>query len=316
MTEGERFLSRLTEAQKEAVERSMWSYEKTAVVSVTKFCNQSCSCCLAQKSRVRERIDFDAVDPLLRSLQGNGWTLEISGGEPMTVDGIVSWLNEVSMRGNIMLLTNGYRMSEIEHILNPDIGVQITWHSTQKKIDDFYYKSTREKTEYVYVAHPAKMHSGQMEKDLKDWKERTDKKLHITFFEGVHEGKYYDMRDSIYESLDPEYAAHLAYGGKNIQIEANGAVYHDYDFSKPVGFVPDYQASQAESAKWISYLDCIAANEGCKCEYAEDMTDRREPSGKEWTVAKLHSKILLKRNEERDAVMKGCGLRAIRGGML
>jgi len=236
---------------------------KNAAISITNHCNLMCGYCIAKINNSNDRItiDFNRALDLAKLFGNRGWSIEITGGEPFMVDGVIDLLNEMSKHCNLVVLTNGYNLEKNEYRLNPNIGIICTWHSDMQKIENFFHSSERENTIYKYVCSPWNLKNGRYEKDAENAR-LFNGKLYAHSFEGVYEGKIYYPDDVVYKIIYEDkrfgnsYMPFHQIKKKNLIISF-GYVYANYDFDNIICNIEDIDIEQVEQIEALSYIECV-----------------------------------------------------------
>ncbi len=233
----------------------IWEYDKACIVSLCKFCNNSCPYCIAQYSLDdKTQLDLITVLPLLAELGQNGWTMEITGGEPTLAKGFLRFINLLSEQANILLLTNGTTLRQIIPQIPAKVKILSTWHSLQRKIEEYPFELERENLEHQYIVHPHIIATGKIIKDMREF-ERFAIKPVLGFFEGIYKDKLYSCNSDIYDEYDATFAYHLTIPRKNLNIEQTGYIYKNYEMSEIIGNVYDFGLEKAETIPSLSYYE-------------------------------------------------------------
>jgi len=212
----------------------IWEFDKAVVVETTRRCPYRCSYCIARMNEnATDDFELDCnikkAIPFLKKFGEAGWTLEFTGGESFIHPDAVAVMNELAETCHVIVLSNGHYLKDIEHKLDERVSLLVTWHPTQIEFEDFYWDCEREKTEYLYLVHPASIENGIVEQHFAMF-ENLAKKPFIGFFKGSWNGCQYNYRSEIYKQFPQAFAEHLEKPRQMIFVDIQGRVHSHYSF--------------------------------------------------------------------------------------
>ena len=227
--------------------------KKIADICLTSSCNYNCKYCLLGKWHRNAKKNsesgntYDINGPVLdynRLLNYidkylNGYTIQITGGEPTILPGIELFIKELK-RKNIIINTNGSRFKEVCDFEN--VIWRTSYHKTQTTQNEFIENVKTKKNVYInYVLHPENIMNKTFFEDYK-FLQSLEIPFDVSGFEGIYNGKSYRFFDPIYHDYI-DYNV-LSERFEMIVIKPNGKVYPCHGYLKddePIGDV--YTAS-------------------------------------------------------------------------
>lgn len=223
----------------------------TADISLVNSCNFSCDYCKSGSKSVRENSPYGAYDiespvldfaPLIKFTHTylDGYVLQITGGEPLTVAGIEYLLNDLAKTNKIILCTNGALLRQKLPRIDDRVFFRISLHPDQRELSTFSEQLRGiPKDRYMvnYMAHPRHISTGKVFgyiEYLKDF----GCNFEVTPFEGLYLDKSYRLFDPIYEGIRTPPV--IMGSNKILVIQPNGRVFPCHgvlDHTKPIGDV-------------------------------------------------------------------------------
>jgi organic radical activating enzyme len=248
---------------------------KIADISLLNSCNFSCDYCKSGSKPVRQNSAFGAYDiesplldfaPLIRFVRTylDGYILQITGGEPLTVAGIEYLINALAETNKIILCTNGALLKQKIGRIDNGVFFRVSLHPEQRELSAFSEQLDGiPKDRYMvnYMAHPRHIRTGKVFGYV-EYLEDFGCNFEVTPFEGMYLDKLYRLFDPIYEGIR---TPPVMMGKQQIAvIQPNGRVFPCHgvlDHDKPIG---DVYANVLDAEKVCSHR-CRMPNDESLC---------------------------------------------------
>lgn len=186
---------------------------KIAELSLTNICNFSCDYCKSEASHIRDirgkGWDFAGaiVDfaPWLKFVREHlhGYILLVTGGEPLIVQGIAQFVNDLSETNHVIVTTNGSSLGAVYPRINPNVKFRISLHPEQRTPAPFLNSIQHlEKSNILvnYVLHPRHIECGKYFEYI-SLLSSSRIPFEVTNFDGMYKGEAFHNLHPIYEGL-------------------------------------------------------------------------------------------------------------------
>jgi organic radical activating enzyme len=186
-------------------------------VSLLNSCNYNCDYCGSGSLQTRCNnpeakaydisspvIDYEALISFTRK-HLDGWILQITGGEPLTLPGIEYLLSELAQTNKLVLCTNGSMLPRKPKLLKlpkDKVFFRVSVHPEQRKVSNLF-KDVQGVVDsghgilLNYMVHPRHITSNMYDETAKALQESRIP-FELTPFEGIFEGQGYKLFDKIY----------------------------------------------------------------------------------------------------------------------
>lgn len=183
---------------------------KICDISILNSCNFHCDYCASgAKSAKKESelvysinspvLDFQPLIDFVRThLQG--FVLQVTGGEPLTVAGVEFLINELTKTNFVVIATNG---ELLPRKYMPNVFYRIGFHPEQRDLEIFkniMQNIPKEQALINYVLHPRHLENGKAGEYI-EFLLGLNKHYEITAFEGEYKGNGVRLFDPMYSGI-------------------------------------------------------------------------------------------------------------------
>lgn len=219
-----------------------------AELSLTNICNFACSYCTSEASYIRARkgknwsyagpvVDFS---PWLKFIQTHlaGYIILVTGGEPLIVQNIAEFLNDVSTTNGVFVNTNGANLQSILPLISESVKFRVSLHPDSRRLSEFRAVVSGLATDRVlinYMAHPSHLDS-RVYFECVEFLKGLGKPYEVTAFEGSFAGRQLSCTDQFYFGLTTTRVT-MAQEFKKICIHPDGRVFPCHGETAQIGDV-------------------------------------------------------------------------------
>jgi hypothetical protein len=220
---------------------------KLAELAITNQCNYTCDYCKSEASHLKDRFrkGWDFAGPIVDfapwllfvKLHLKDYIIQVTGGEPLLVQGIVGFVNELAKTNRVVINTNGTTLAEKFSQFDPGVKFRVSYHPEflQHNFAETVSKIPRERLLVNYVAHPRHILA------YKNWEHvETLQELgvdyEVTAFEGAYNGNYFRCFNEIYEGITTDRLP-MDSDFELVVIQPTGLVFDCHGTMNPIGSI-------------------------------------------------------------------------------
>lgn len=176
-------------------------------IALLNSCNFHCDYCISGALKTNANNDvgiYDVHGPLLDPLYllpfieryfDTTWTINITGGEPLTHPSVVDILNHLVLIGyNVILSTNGELLNLKHRFINSKVHYRISLHPDYRETEEFianlHELDIKDRSTLCYMVHPRHIETGKVH----GYREKVIKsgfRYQLTAFDGKYNGANY-----------------------------------------------------------------------------------------------------------------------------